>query len=65
MTKTITQKVVFENTTPKKMYSIYMNAKENALAIGAEVKIINEPDTPYTAHGKLLKEKTCNWLKIP
>ena len=49
MPKTITQKVVFKNTTPKQLYDLYMDAKKHTEATGTATKIQDKEGTAFTA----------------
>ena len=57
MAKTIEQKVVFKNTTHRKVYDLYMNAKLHSQIIGSPVKISNKEGTSFSAHGGWLTGK--------
>src|ERR1051326_4181172 len=57
MAKTIEQKIVFKNTTPKKVYDLYMNAKLHSRIVGNPVKISNKAGTSFAAHGGWLTGK--------
>src|SRR5579872_5164520 len=50
MAKTIVQKVVFKNTTPKALYELYMNAKKHSKATGASAQITNKEGAPFSAY---------------
>lgn len=50
MSKTIVQKVVFRNTTPRALYEIYMDSKKHSASIGAPVKISNKAGGVFSAH---------------
>jgi activator of HSP90 ATPase len=63
MVKTIFQKVVFKNTTPKILYGIYMDAYKHSQAIGAPVKIINKVGESFTSHGKYIHGKNLQLVK--
>ena len=39
MAKTIVQKVVFKNTTPKVLYNLYMDEKKHTMIAGAPCKM--------------------------
>ena len=43
MTATINQKVIFQNTTTKKVYALYMNTKKHAMISGGSVKVSEKP----------------------
>ena len=57
MTKTLTQKVVFKNTTAKQLYELYMDSKKHSKAIGAPVKIANKVGGSFSAHGNYITGK--------
>ena len=42
MVKTITQKVVFKNTTPQQLYELYMDAKKHTESTGVPANILGE-----------------------
>jgi activator of HSP90 ATPase len=50
MAKTIVQKVVFKNTTPKDLYDLYMNAKKHSKATAASAKITTKEGAKFSAH---------------
>ena len=49
MAKSIVQKVVFKNTTPKDLYDLYMNAKKHTAATGDEAKITPKEGSKFSA----------------
>ena len=51
MAKTITQKVVFKNTTPKAVYDLYMNPKKHSMISGAPVTISSKAGSKFSSHG--------------
>jgi len=51
MPKTIVQKILFKNTTPKALYDLYMNAKKHSKVTLAPAKITNKAGEKYSAHG--------------
>jgi activator of HSP90 ATPase len=63
MTKTITQTVVFKNTKPEMLYSLYMDEKKHSAAIGAPVKITQKEGAKYSAHGNYITGKTLQLIK--
>jgi activator of HSP90 ATPase len=63
MTKTITQKVVFKNTTPKALYDLYMDAKKHALICGAECKISPKEGAAYSVYGGYATGKNLQLVK--
>ena len=60
--KTITQKVVFKNTTPEKLYDLYMDAKLHSLLTGAPAKITKKVGSSFTAHGDYIKGKNLHLI---
>ena len=50
MAKTITQKIVFKNTTPARLYNLYMNAREHTESTGGVAEITNRQGAPFTAY---------------
>jgi len=63
MTKTITQKVVFKNTTTKALYNLYMDAKKHSLVTGGPAKITNKTGTAFSAHDGYIKGKNLQLIK--
>ncbi len=57
MVKTITQKVVFKNTTPEQLYELYMDARKHTLVTGAPATISKKEGSAFTAHGKYISGK--------
>ncbi len=57
MAKTIVQKVLFKNTSPKEIYNLYMNAKLHTFITGAPAKISNKTGAAFTAHGSYIAGK--------
>ncbi len=51
MAKTIVQKVVFKNTTPKDLYDLYMNAKKHTKATAAPAQITAKEGASFSAAG--------------
>ena len=49
MPKTITQRVVFKNTTASELYELYMNAKKHSAATGTGTKISEKEGAKYSA----------------
>ncbi len=50
MTKTLEQTTFFKNTTPERLYEIYMSPKEHGKMIRAKVSIKNEEGMRFKAH---------------
>jgi activator of HSP90 ATPase len=63
MAKTIVQKVVFKNTTPKALYDLYMDAKLHSLIAGGPVKISNKEGTDFSAHNGYITGKNLHLVK--
>ncbi len=63
MTKTITQKVVFKNTTPKDLYELYMDAKKHSQSTGATAKIEAKEGTKFTAYDDYISGKNLQLVK--
>lgn len=55
MAKTITQKVVFKNTTTKVLYELYMDAKKHAILTGAKTKIKAKVGAKFVGFGGEIK----------
>lgn len=55
MAKTITQKVVFKNTTTKELYELYMDAKKHAIVTGSKTKIKHKVGAKFSAYGGDIK----------
>jgi activator of HSP90 ATPase len=63
MSKTITQKVVFKNTTPKTLYDLYMNAKKHSFVTGGPAKISTKVGSAFSAHGGYINGKNLQLVK--
>jgi activator of HSP90 ATPase len=63
MAKTIVQKVVFKNTTPKALYDLYMNAKKHSKATAAPAQITNKEGAPFSAHGGYITGQNLKLVK--
>jgi activator of HSP90 ATPase len=63
MAKTIVQKLLFKNTSPSKIYDLYMNAKLHTLITGASAKISNKTGASFTAHGPYISGKNLYLVK--
>jgi len=55
--KTLTQKVVFKNTTPEQLYDLYMDAKLHSLVTGDTATIVKKEGAAFTAYGSYIKGK--------
>jgi len=63
MAKTIVQKVVFKNTTPRILYNLYMNAKKHSLVTGVPAVISAREGSGFTAHGGSITGKNLHLVK--
>lgn len=63
MTKTITQKVVFKNTTPKALYDLYIDAKKHTEATGDLAKITAKEGTKFSAFSNYITGKNLQLIK--
>jgi activator of HSP90 ATPase len=63
MAKTITQKVVFKNTSPKSIYDLYMDAKKHAASTGWPTKISNKEGSKFITGGDYITGKNLVLMK--
>ncbi len=63
MAKTIVQKLVFKNTTPKALYDLYMDAKMHALICGADCEISAKEGTKFSVYGGYATGKILQLIK--
>ena len=63
MTKTLVQKVVFKNTTPKALYDLYMNAKKHSIVTGSPAKVSEKIGAKYSVHDGYITGKNLNLVK--
>ena len=63
MAKSIVQKILFKNTTPKVLYDLYMDAKQHSQIAGAPVKITEVEGAKFSAHGEYIKGKNLQLIK--
>jgi activator of HSP90 ATPase len=63
MATTITQKIVFKNTTAKVLYDLYMNTKKHALVTGSPATISTKVGGKYTAHGGYINGENLQLVK--
>ena len=63
MSKTISQKVVFKNTTTKALYDLYMNARLHSMIAGGPVKIVAKAGTKFSAFGNSIRGKNLYLVK--
>ena len=50
MSKTITQKITFKNTTPAALFNLYMKAAEHTKVTGAKAEITAKEGAKFTAY---------------
>jgi len=50
MAKTLVQKVLFKDTSPKELYELYLNARKHSRSTGSPADISNKEGTHFTAH---------------
>ena len=63
MSKTIVQKVVFKNTTPKALYELYVDAKKHSLISGSPARINAKPGATFSVHGGYTTGKNLHLVK--
>jgi activator of HSP90 ATPase len=63
MAKTITQKVVFKNTSSKELYDLYMNEKKHSEVIGGSAKITTKIGANFSAYDNYITGKNLHLLK--
>ena len=63
MTKTLVQKIVFKNTTPKALYELYMDTKKHSVATGAPAKLSDKVGGKYSVHGGYITGKNLQLVK--
>ncbi len=63
MSRTIVQKVVFKNTSPKDLYDLYMNARKHSKATGAPAEITNKEGIGFAAHGGYITGQNLKLVK--
>ena len=63
MTKTITQKVVFKNTTAKQLYDLYMDPKKHSIVTGGVAKIAAKEGAKYSVHAGYITGKNLQLVK--
>jgi len=55
--KTLTQKILFKNTTPEELYEMYMDAKLHSMLTGNTAKITKKEGAKFTAYGNYIEGK--------
>ena len=63
MSKTITQDILFRNTTPKSLFDLYINAKKHSAATGAMAKITSKEGSLFTVHNGYITGKNLQIVK--
>lgn len=63
MARTITQEMVFRNTTPKDLYDLYMNSKKHSAATAAPAKISSKVGSEFSAHAGYISGKNLHLIK--
>ncbi len=63
MSKTIRQKVLFKNTSPKALYELYMDSKKHSAATGAPAKISAKEGGDFSAHDGYINGKNLHLAK--
>ncbi len=63
MAKTIVQKILFRNTTPKALYDLYVDAKKHSMVSGAPASISPKIGSTYSLHHGYITGKTLHLVK--
>jgi activator of HSP90 ATPase len=63
MAKTITQKIVFKNTTAKVLYDMYMNEKKHSELTGGSAKITSKIGASYSVYDGYITGKNLHLVK--
>ncbi len=63
MPKTIIQKIIFKNTTPKTVYSLYMDEKKHSQVTGSTTKIKAVEGTEFMAYDGYITGKNICLVK--
>lgn len=63
MAKTITQKIVFKNTTAKVLYDMYMNEKKHSELTGGPTKITSKIGAAYSVYDGYITGKNLHLIK--
>ncbi len=61
--KTLTQKVVFKNSTPEELYEMYMDAKLHSMLTGGAAKITKKEGAKFSAYDNYIVGK--NFQLVP
>lgn len=63
MAKTITQKIVFKNTSAKVLYDMYMNEKKHSELTGGPAKITSKIGATYSVYDGYITGKNLHLIK--
>ena len=63
MSKTIIQKIVFKNTTPKALYELYTNAEKHTIVTGAMAKNTAKEGAKFSAYDGYITGKNLQLVK--
>ncbi len=63
MPKTISQKIIFKNTTAAVLYDFYMNAKKHSELTGGEAKITDKEGAKFSAYSGYCWGKNLQLIK--
>jgi activator of HSP90 ATPase len=63
MPRTLTYALVFKNTTPKKLYDLYMNSKQHTAVTGAPANIRPKEGSKFSAFGDYVSGKNLHLVK--
>ncbi|MCY7409480.1 MAG: hypothetical protein LH473_04350, partial [Chitinophagales bacterium] len=63
MAKTISQKIIFKNTTAAVLYDLYMNAKKHSELTGGEAKITDKEGAKFSAYSSYCWGKNLQLIK--
>ena len=63
MAKTIIQKILFRNSSPKTLYDLYMDPQKHSMISGAPATISAKEGTKYSVHGGYITGKNLQLVK--
>jgi activator of HSP90 ATPase len=63
MAKTIVQKIVFKNTSPKVLFALYMNSKKHTIATAAPAKLSGKVGERFQTHAGYISGKNIHLAK--
>jgi activator of HSP90 ATPase len=63
MSKTITQKIIFKNTTPKTLYELYMDARKHSAVTGGKAVITKKEGAKFSSYDKYITGKNLQLIK--